>query len=68
MIPNHINGSRNEVYSTSETNVILESRITHSPLTHNPITQQHAYNTTCGVASTGWPLALFFQQNNSLTH
>ena len=29
MIPNHIDSSRNEVYSTSETNVILESGITH---------------------------------------
>ena len=27
MIPNHVNGPRNEMYSTSKTNVILESGI-----------------------------------------
>ena len=29
MILNHVDGSKNEVYSTGETNVILESGITH---------------------------------------
>ena len=30
MIPNHVIGPRNEAYSTSETNVILESGIIYS--------------------------------------
>ena len=42
--------------STSE----KAQRLLASLLMHNPITQQHAHNTTGGVASTGWPLALNF--------